>query len=92
MGGPCDQGWAVCLVMGFIAPVFLSFIWLAVLRYFTAGYGPLCTLDPRSLSHTLHPTKRAPVLLSFIWLAVLRYFTVWGPLNPDTSLFMLVVW
>jgi len=32
------QGWAVCLVMGFVAPVLLSFVWLAVLRYFTGVF------------------------------------------------------
>lgn len=30
-----SQGWAVCLVMGFVAPVILSFLWLGILRYFT---------------------------------------------------------
>ena len=29
------QGWAVCLVMGFVAPLLLSFMWLGILRYFT---------------------------------------------------------
>ena len=36
-----SQGWVVCLVMGFIAPVLLSFIWLGVLRYFAGIFAYL---------------------------------------------------
>ena len=36
-----SQGWMVCLVMGFLAPVFLSFMWMGVLRYFTGIFAYL---------------------------------------------------
>jgi choline transporter-like protein 2/4/5 len=36
-----SQGWVVCLVMGFLAPVLLSFVWMGVLRYFTGVFAYL---------------------------------------------------
>ena len=39
-----SQGWVVLLVMGFIAPVLLSFVWLGVLRYLTGIFAYLIIL------------------------------------------------
>ena len=36
-----SQAWVVLLVMGFIAPVVLSFVWMGVLRYFTGMFAYL---------------------------------------------------
>ena len=38
------QAWVVCLVMGFIAPFLLSFVWMGVLRYFTGLFAYLIIL------------------------------------------------
>lgn len=59
-----SQGWAVCLVMGFIAPVLLSFVWMGVLRYFTGLFAYLIILmtNVGAIGVTLYLYMKAGVI------------------------------
>ena len=58
------QAWVVLLVMGFIAPVVLSFVWMGVLRYFTGlfAYLIIFMVNAMAILCTLYLYMKAGVI------------------------------
>ena len=59
-----SQAWVVLLVMGFIAPVVLSFVWMGVLRYFTGlfAYLIIFMVNAMAIVCTLYLYMKAGVI------------------------------
>ncbi len=59
-----SQAWVVCLVMGFIAPFVLSFVWMGVLRYFTGLFAYLIIImtNVGAIGVTLYLYMKAGVI------------------------------